>query len=93
MLFRRSVSLFTLVSFSMMFIFSCQSNSNGITAKFAPSDDKVLMIIGQDSDTIGDYVAQVPEVNIEGVTLYTQIKSADPSKTLLGMFYVGNCCF
>lgn len=57
-----------------------------INGKFTPPDGKILMFIGQDSDTIADYVAQVPEDNIEGVTLYTQLKSSTPDETLLAVF-------
>lgn len=59
------------------------TNTSG---KFTPPGDKLLLFIGQDSDTISDYIAAVPEDNIEGVTLYSQLKSADPSQTLKAMF-------
>lgn len=52
---------------------------------FVPPEDKTLLFIGQDSDTIEDYLTQVSEDNIEGVTLYTQIKSADPNKTFFAV--------
>ena len=74
---------------SLLHVTSCYA-IEGITGKFVPANNKVLMIVGQDSDTIGDYIRDVPEDNIEGVTLYTQIKSADPAKTLKGVFSVGN---
>lgn len=48
---------------------------------FVPEQGKALLFIGQDSDTIGDYVEAMPEDSIEGVTLYTQIKHKDPSQT------------
>lgn len=62
------------------------SNKATITGKFTPPDGKLLMFIGQDSDTIADYIAGVPEDNLEGVTLYTQLKSANPDETLLAVF-------
>ena len=77
----------------------CQSQSDSddtpavsgtIGGKFAPPGEKLMMIIGQDSDTIADYINDVPEDRIEGVTLYTQLKSADPNQTLSGVFSNGN---
>lgn len=53
---------------------------------FIPPDNKVLLFIGQDSGTIDDYNQTVSEDNIEAVTLYSQIKHADPAKTLKGMY-------
>jgi len=53
---------------------------------FTPEGDKTLLFIGQDSDTISDYINSVPEDNIEAVTLYTGLKNADPHKTLKGLF-------
>ena len=46
-----------------------------IEGKFTPPDGKLLMFIGQDSDTLTDYVNGVPEDHIEGVTLYSRIIS------------------
>lgn len=57
-----------------------------IEGKFTPPNGEALLFIGQDSDTISDYVTAVPEDNIEGVTLYTQLKSATPEETLLAVF-------
>ncbi len=54
--------------------------------KFEPPANKVLLFIGQDSDTISDYISTVPEDNVEGVTLYSELKSAHPKKTLKAMF-------
>lgn len=53
-------------------------------------DNKTLLIIGQDSDTISAYQAAIPEDTLEGVTLYTQIKSADPTDTFFGLRETGN---
>lgn len=61
-----------------------------IDGKFTPPDGKTLMVIGQDSDTIEDYLMAVPEDNVEAFTLYSQIKHADPSQTLKGIVSVGN---
>ncbi|GLP95903.1 hypothetical protein [Paraferrimonas sedimenticola] len=61
-----------------------------LKAKFLPPEGKLLMFIGQDSDTISDYIKAVPEDNIEAVTLYTTIKHADPSKTLKAVFERAN---
>ena len=52
---------------------------------FIPPVGKTLLFIGQDSDTISAYVNDVPEDNIEGVTLYTQIKHKDPTQTLFAV--------
>lgn len=63
---------------------STKENNNAVIAvsgKFTPPDNKTLLFIGQDSDTITAYINEVPEDNIEGVTLYTQIKHAQPSET------------
>ncbi|MCJ8321525.1 MAG: hypothetical protein MJK12_17960, partial [Colwellia sp.] len=60
--------------------------TNNISGKFTPPDNKILLFIGQDSDTISDYIAAVPEDNIEGVTLYSEVKSAQPSETLKAIF-------
>lgn len=68
-----------------------QSNQpHTVTGKFVPGKDKVLMFIGQDSDTIQDYIASVPEDNIEGVTLYTTLKTRNPNKALPGMTLTAN---
>lgn len=50
-----------------------------------PPDNKLLLLIGQDSDTISNYLSQVQEDNVEGVTLYTQLKSPVPDDTLHGI--------
>lgn len=57
---------------------------------FLPPDDKILLFLGQDTDTISDYARDVPEDNLEAVTLYTQLKSANSSETLLGVFSTAN---
>ncbi len=49
--------------------------TNAIDGKFVPDDGKLIMFIGQDSETISDYVAAMPSDNIEGVTLYTRLIS------------------
>ena len=53
-----------------------------VSGRFIPPDNKVLMFIGQDSDTIRDYIDAMPEDNIEGVTLYTSLKHHIPQKAL-----------
>lgn len=58
--------------------------------KFIPPDGKILLFIGQDSDTISDYMMDVPEDNIEGVTLYSQLKSNTLESSLKGVFSEGN---
>ncbi|NQZ89878.1 MAG: hypothetical protein HRT54_20100 [Colwellia sp.] len=65
---------------------SSKIETNNISGKFTPPDNKILLFIGQDSDTISNYIAAVPEDNIEGVTLYSQVKSAQPSETLKAIF-------
>jgi len=52
---------------------------------FIPPGDKTLLFIGQDSDTITAYVNEVPEDNIEGITLYTQLKSSKANETFLAV--------
>ena len=49
-----------------------------------------LLFMGQDTDTINEYQSAVPQDQLEGVTLYTQIKSADPQQTLFGLRQVSN---
>ncbi|WP_111977693.1 hypothetical protein [Algibacillus agarilyticus] len=73
-------------------IISCAatSDSNFISGKFTPPDGKILLFIGQDSDTITDYIKSVPEDNIEGITLYSSLKHAEPNKTLKAMFKKDN---
>lgn len=61
-----------------------------LSEPIVPKDNKILLFIGQDSDTITDYVKNVPEDPIEGVTLYTTLKSADPEQALPGVFGVAN---
>ena len=84
---------FCLVALTCLSSFSCsaeESKNKAIKGKFVPPDNKLLMFIGQDSDTISDYVRDVPEDNLEAVTLYTQLKSNDLSHALKGVFEVGN---
>lgn len=61
-----------------------------ITGTFTPPDGKLLLFIGQDSETISDYVEAVPQDSLEGVTLYTQIYSNNvgtgKGESLAGLF-------
>lgn len=61
---------------------TCADTNVELNGKFIPPDNKVLMFIGQDSDTIQDYIATMPEDNIEAVTLYTSLKHHIPEKAL-----------
>lgn len=56
-----------------------------VSAVNLPPGGKVLLFIGQDSDTIGEYLRGVPEDPVEGITLYTHLKSGTPAETLQGM--------
>lgn len=60
------------------------------STSFVPPDGKQLLIIGQDSDTISEYIANMPEDNIEGVTLYSQLKTNSTDSTLFGIFRNSN---
>ena len=57
-----------------------------VRGKHIPPDNKILLFIGQDTDTINDYIESVPEDNIEAITLYSQLKSAIPNQTLKAIF-------
>ena len=48
-----------------------------IEGKFTPPDGKILLFVGQDSETLSDYVKSVPEDHIEGITLYSRIASKE----------------
>ena len=65
-------------------------NTPTVSGKFVPPSGKSIMFVGQDSETISDYIRDVPEDNLEGVTLYTMLKSPDPEQTLSGVFSLGN---
>jgi hypothetical protein len=56
-----------------------------VTGTFAPADGKTLLFIGQDSGTIADYAAAVPEHRPVGITLYTGLRAAEPGDTLDGI--------
>ena len=45
-----------------------------ITGKFAPPDGRTLFIIGQDNDTISDYLKAIPDPIPGGVTSYTSLQ-------------------
>ena len=47
---------------------------NYITGKFTPRDGKQLFIIGQDNDTIHDYLSAVPDPKPAGFTSYTSLR-------------------
>ena len=55
-----------------------------------PAGGKLLLFIGQDSDTIDAYQAQVPEDALEGITLYTTLKSNHPADALPAVFSRAN---
>lgn len=55
-----------------------------------PADGRQLLFIGQDTDTIDAYQAQVPEDPLEGITLYTTLKSNDPGEALPAVFARAN---
>lgn len=66
------------------------TDNKELTAKLLPPDGKQLLIIGQDSDTISEYIAHMAEDNIEGVTLYSQLKTNNIDTTLRGIFSSAN---
>lgn len=49
-----------------------------LNTKFLPPNNKKILFIGQDSDTISNYIIDNPMDNIEGITLYTSLKSENP---------------
>ena len=59
-----------------------------IHGKFAPDDGRLLMFVGQDSDTLTEYFDNVPEDHVEGITLYSRIISNEigngPTESLAG---------
>ncbi|MBU2883079.1 hypothetical protein KO525_03995 [Psychrosphaera sp. B3R10] len=97
-LFRISSVIAVVYAVSMLLACSPERHSNHQSSasespqdyQFVPSADKALMFIGQDSESIADYIKDVPEDNIEGLTLYTQLKAADPEKTLMGVHKTDN---
>lgn len=73
---------------AIFMLFACDNHSSKplVDEHFIPLDPKQrILFMGQDTDTIDDYQAAVPQDVLEGVTLYTQIKSADPNQTLWGL--------
>ena len=58
--------------------------------RFIPPQQKQLLFIGQDSDTISEYISNTPEDNIEAVTLYSQLKSNSKDTTLFGIYSKAN---
>lgn len=69
---------------------SSKSTAAQLNRPFVPPQEKQLLIIGQDSDTISEYIANMPEDNIEGVTLYSQLKSNDTNHSLRGIVTTAN---
>ncbi|WP_394494801.1 hypothetical protein [Shewanella sp. ENK2] len=67
-----------------------QASSTFEGAKFLPPNNKQLLFIGQDSDTISEYIAGNPEDNIEAITLYTTLKTANPAQALPAVYQVAN---
>lgn len=59
-------------------------------ALYLPEKGKTWLFIGQDSDSIANYQRDVPEDPLEGVTLYTALKSNDPNESLKGLFSTAN---
>lgn len=93
--FGSSGGLLTVLLLLLGFQCSTQAELNdpqtrSFDSKFVPADGRILLFVGQDSDTIGDYIRAVPEDPLEGVTLYTQLKSANPDRTLKGLFSSAN---
>lgn len=93
------VKMLTITLLCFLSVITCSTNaakndsSNNLTAsapiiegKFSPLQGKTLLFIGQDSDTIEQYIHAMPEDSLEGVTLYTQLKSTDPASTLQAVF-------
>lgn len=95
---RRSMLIRTLLVLAMVALpaCACASGIDGSLAKridgqpAVPAGGKLLLFIGQDSETIDDYQAQVPEDALEGITLYTTLKSGDPAEALPAVFSKGN---
>lgn len=61
-----------------------------VQGRFIPPKNQTLLFIGQDSDSIGDYISSMPQDNIEGITLYSSLKNSDPAQTLPGIHKVAN---
>jgi hypothetical protein len=61
-----------------------------VAGRFVPPDGKLLLFVGQDTETLDAYADSVPEDEVEGVTLYTTLKSGDASKALPAMFARAN---
>jgi len=57
-----------------------------VEGRFTAPEGRTLLFIGQDSDTIAAYVAEVPEDPLEGVTLYTSLKSDGAAQALPAVF-------
>lgn len=55
------------------------------TAPHVPPASQLLLFVGQDSDTLSDYQQAVPEHQITGITLYTNLKAGDPQQTFTGI--------
>lgn len=47
--------------------------TNTLPPKFLPPPGRILFIIGQDNDTIGEYIAAIPSPHPGGVTSYTSL--------------------
>ncbi|NKF51406.1 hypothetical protein G3R49_12640 [Shewanella sp. WXL01] len=54
--------------------------------KLLPADNKLLLFVGQDSDTIAQYQQAIPQDKLEGVTLYTTLKTADANIALPAVY-------
>ncbi|WP_169799573.1 hypothetical protein [Ferrimonas marina] len=52
-----------------------------MAAPLLPQDDKILLFVGQDSDTIAKYAEAMPEDPLEGVTLYAFLKHEHPEQS------------
>ncbi|VUD62652.1 Beta-1,3-xylanase TXYA [Thalassocella blandensis] len=88
---KATICLFAAFSFFCLAACSAHIHRSTINnGKFVPAENKILMFIGQDSDTVADYHKEVPEDKIEGVTLYTSLLSASPEKTLPAIHSPGN---
>lgn len=74
--------LFVQVIGIFVVVFCLPLSAETIAGKFTAADGKMLLFIGQDSDTIKEYTEAIQEHNITGITLYTEIVSNDLSTSL-----------
>ena len=70
------IALFAAGLGTVMAFWGGTCSAEKIKGKFIPPDGKVLLMVGQDKDTIDDYVKSVKHVPA-GVMLYTSIQNMD----------------